>query len=132
MTITAPRHTFKKNERLHHRKVIDQMFTGKGKSVPVFPLRAVFMEIEGADYPPVSVLISVPKRKFKRAVHRNRIKRQIRECYRLHKEILTPTIVSQEKKLAVAFLWLSDEFYATAELEKRMVRLLHIIKEKCV
>lgn len=81
----APRrHTFPLAERLKSRKQIDSLFR-TGKSFSVFPLR-VFYRWEGEALPRVGV--SAPKRHFKRAVDRNRIKRLLREGYRLQKQTL--------------------------------------------
>lgn len=63
------------------------MFAGGSRSFSIFPLRVVWLPVEELDVQ-ASILISVSKRRFKRAVKRNRIKRQIREAYRLNKQIL--------------------------------------------
>lgn len=63
------------------------MFAGGSRSFSIFPLRVVWLPAEELDVQ-ASILISVSKRRFKRAVKRNRIKRQIREAYRLNKQIL--------------------------------------------
>ena len=60
---------------------------GVSKSFSIFPIRVVYMPVEQGEAP-VSILISVSKRRFKRAVKRNRVKRQIREAYRKNKELL--------------------------------------------
>ena len=54
---------------------------GVSKSFSIFPIRVVYMPVEQGEAP-ASILISVSKRRFKRAVKRNRVKRQIREAYR--------------------------------------------------
>ena len=77
-----------KEERLNSRILIEKLFTGGSKSLPAFPLRVVYMIVEGEHLPPVSLLISVPKKRFKRAVKRNLLKRRIRESYRLQKDVL--------------------------------------------
>jgi ribonuclease P protein component len=76
-----------------------------------------------ADDIPVQVLVSVSKRHFKHAVDRNRVKRQVREAYRHHKQILTEN-VQQEQTLAIAFIWLADELYESATVEKSVRKLL--------
>ena len=77
-----------------------------------------------------SILISVSKRRFKRAVKRNRVKRQIREAYRKNKSILLECLQGREQHLAIAFIYLSDELTATAELEEKMKIALARISEK--
>lgn len=127
-----PRHTFSKQERMTSRKLMEQLFAGGRRSMSAFPLRAVFMTMareEGAA--PVQVLISVSKRHFKRAVKRNRVKRQIREAYRLNKQILWEALASKPTEaLAVALLWQADDLRDTAEVERSLVSLLHRMAEK--
>ena len=106
------------------------MFAGGfSRSFSVFPLRAVYMSVEQQEVP-VSILISVPKKRFKRAVKRNRVKRQIREAYRKNKSILLECLQGREQHLAIAFIYLSDELTATAELEEKMKIALSRISEK--
>ena len=78
---------------------------------------------------PVMVMVSVSKRHFKRAVKRNRVKRQIREAYRHHKTILTE-IIAEGKQLAVAFIWLSDELCESTQVERSVKHLLGKVAER--
>ncbi len=110
-------------ERIKSKKLIDTLFTGgRSKSMTAFPMRAVYMPTAASDG--TSILISVPKRCFKRAVKRNRVKRQIREAYRRHKALV------QEYNLAIAFIWLDANLHSSEEVEKQMVNLLRRIGEK--
>ncbi len=125
--------TFKKEERLCSKKLIDRLFNGgKSHSLAAFPLRVVYMEQDREDEKPqVQVLISVPKRCFKLAVKRNRVKRQIREAYRQQKHMLLDTLKKKPNSMVIlAFIWLDDHLHDTDEVYKRVGSLLDRIKEK--
>ncbi|MEG0647404.1 MAG: ribonuclease P protein component [Bacteroides sp.] len=124
--------TLSKAERLHSKTVIDQMFTGGvSKSFSVFPLRVVYMPMPEQEVYS-SILISVSKKRFKRAVKRNRVKRQIREAYRKNKHELLRVLEAQGQPLAIAFIYLSDELIPSAMLEEKMKVLLARMIEKTV
>ncbi len=110
--------------------MIEKMFEGGvSKSFSIFPIRVVYMPVKPGEVP-ASILISVSKRRFKRAVKRNRVKRQIREAYRKNKHLLVDELQHREMCLAVGFIYLSDEFVATAELDEKMKTALLRIAEK--
>lgn len=122
--------TLRKAERLSSKILVGKMFEGGvSKSFSVFPIRIVYMPVEQGEAS-VSILVSVSKRRFKRAVKRNRVKRQIREAYRKNKHLLVEEMERREQRLAIAFIYLSDEFVATAELEEKMKIALSRISEK--
>ena len=79
---------FPKEERLRSKKLIEQLFR-EGSSFNSYPLRFVALHLPQESQPPVQVLVSVSKRYFKKAVDRNRLKRQMREAYRLHKPLIS-------------------------------------------
>ena len=122
--------TFSKKERIVSKKLIEQLFSkGNSHSISAFPLRIVYMEKEREEgEAPVQVMVSVSKRHFKRAVKRNRVKRQVREAYRQHKQLLTEKI-TEGKSLAVAFIWLADELCESTKVEKSVRRLLEKVAE---
>ncbi|WP_308769307.1 ribonuclease P protein component [uncultured Bacteroides sp.] len=122
--------TLPKVERLNSRILIEKLFTGGSKSLPAFPLRIVYMPVEGDTLPIATILISVPKKRFKRAVKRNRVKRQIREAYRKHKQILIDSLKNSNKKVALAFIWLDNELHDSAEVEAKVVKLLQLTAER--
>ena len=122
--------TFSKSERVVSRKLIEQLFSkGSSHSTSAFPLRIVYTQTarETGDEA-VQVLVSVSKRHFKRAVKRNRVKRQIREAYRKNKQRLTER-VPQDMSLAIAFIWLADELHDSLRVEKTVKRLLDKVAE---
>ncbi len=126
----AERFTLSKEERICSKKLINELFTGNGRSMTAFPLRVVFMKRTIVDdQPRAAMLVSVPKRYFKHAVDRNRVKRQVREAFRRNKSIITQNLTDDHEAVAMAFVWLTDEKYPSSEVENRMVRLLTRISE---
>ena len=125
-------HTFSKAERLCSKKLIERLFGGEGKSFPAFPLRVVYMPLTEEEMAAdVSILVSVPKKRFKRAVKRNRVKRQVREAYRRNKHILTEALAAQEvaPRMALAFIWVDGKLHPSVEVEQKVKKLLHHIAE---
>ena len=118
------RNTFKKSERLCSRILMDHLFQGDNRTASSYPIRAVFLPVEGAVQKGASILISVPKKRFHDAVDRNRVKRQIREAYRKNKHALVEQVAQSGKGLLVAFIYVSAEIESTEYVEKRVVRLL--------
>lgn len=122
------RNTFKKSERLCSRILIDSLFQGASHSVSAYPIRAIFLPVAPETQTGVSVLISVPKKRFHDAVDRNRVKRQIREAYRKNKHTLVEQATALGKGLLIAFVYVSDKIETTDYIEKRMTRLLDKMK----
>ena len=107
--------------RLKSKQRIEQLFNGKdSKAASIFPLRAIYRRYSSNDTDDASqqLLFSVSKRHFKRAVKRNRAKRQMREAFRLNKSIIAG------QPMDIAFVWLADNLYDSERVHKAMVRLL--------
>lgn len=119
-----------KKERLNSRILIEKLFSGGSRSLPAFPLRIVYMQVEEENLPAASIMVSVPKKRFKRAVKRNRVKRQIREAYRMHKDILLDALEAAGRKVAVAFIWLDNELHDSSEVEAKVKKLLQLVAER--
>lgn len=132
MPDTQEKHTFRKAERLNSRLLIENLFSGKSKSLPAFPLRIVYMPVEREDFPTAAFLISVSKRRFKRAVKRNRVKRQVREAIRKHKTILTDALKAKGMKASIAFIWLDNSLHPSVEVDEKIKRLLMLAAERFV
>ena len=127
--------TFNKNERLTSRLVIDKLFAGGNASTAAFPLRIVYMQMEkggegDAAEPPVAVLVSVPKKRFRHAVDRNRMKRLVREAYRLNKHILWNALEEKDIRLALAFVCITDTLPTFSTVNKSMRKALVRMVEK--
>lgn len=125
--ISPVSHTFKKEERLCSKKVIDQLFLN-GNSFLIFPLKVVFHEIPLPTSFPAQAGFSVSKKNFKRAVHRNRIKRLMREAYRLNKHELYKQ--SETRQLAVFFIFVGKEITSFAAVESAMNKALKRIAKQ--
>lgn len=108
---------------------MDRLFQGENHSVSAYPLRAVFLPVSTNVQQGVSVLMSVPKKRFHDAVDRNRVKRQLREAYRKHKHVLAEKMADRAQGLLIAFIYVSSQIESTASIEKRMIRLLEKIGE---
>ena len=121
-------HTLRKTERISKRKIIEKLFAGGAHSFSVFPLRVVFLPVEGLDAQ-AAILVSVPKRRFKRAVKRNRVKRLVREAYRTQKHELLEALAAANLQMAIAFIYLSDELADSALIEERVRMALRRINE---
>ena len=123
------RYTLSKEERLSRKRYIDLLFE-KGQSFVAFPLRVVYLPLEEEMSAPVSILISVPKKKFKRAVKRNLIKRQVREAYRVLKYDLIDPLTEKNKRMLIAFLYLDNEIHPFTDIEKAMTKAIRILRDK--
>lgn len=122
-------------ERIDSKKQIDRLFRGgSSKAMSAFPLRMVYMlEERDADSraPQAQMMVSVPKRCFKRAVKRNRVKRQVREAYRLSKHLLDECMQRHpDRQLSMCFIWTADSLRDTAEVMRQMANLLTRLAER--
>ena len=86
--------TLGKQERLKSKKLIEKLYT-EGKTIKMFPLKMVYLKTNHTSNYPAQVGVSVPKRNFRLAVHRNRLKRLLRETYRLQKFIVYNSLEGQ-------------------------------------
>ncbi|MBS1933092.1 MAG: ribonuclease P protein component [Bacteroidetes bacterium] len=132
------KNTLGKNERLKSRKRIEKLFR-EGKSFSTFPIK-VFYTIDHLPLTtsylslPVQAGFSASSKNFKRAVDRNRIKRLMRECYRVQKKNLYEVAVKNNVQLAVFFIYISKELPEYKILYEKMdvilQRLIKIVDEK--
>ena len=135
MPTHAPhKHTLGKQERLCSRKLIDSLFKGGGsRAMSGFPLRMVYAMTERHEGEPAAqILVSVPKRCFERAVKRNRIKRLVREAYRLNKHILADALERHEPQMSatMAFIYTDSHLHDYATVEQRVRNLLTRLSER--
>ena len=124
-------HTLSKAERLYKKKAIDSLFGGGNLSFAAYPFRAVFRVVEREDTP-VRILVSIPKHRLHHAVDRNRMKRLVRESYRLNKSILTEVAEQTGCTVDIAFICISDRVATLREVQRSVCKLLQRTAEALV
>ncbi len=124
--MSTPRFTFPKEEKLKSKKLIGRLFS-EGNSVSSFPIRLVYVETSFQEELKAQAGFSVPKRNFKLAVSRNRIKRLLREAYRHQKPALFNNITTP---YAFMFLYLGKKEPSAKEISDKMEQLLIRFLEK--
>jgi ribonuclease P protein component len=121
-------YTFKKEERLCSKKLIEELFHN-GSSFLLYPFRIVWLIYPLPLDVPVQVLINVPKRRFKKAVDRNLIKRRIREVYRLHKSAeLYPLFEGQTAQMLLGIQFVGKEIPDYEFIHKKFLLALIQLK----
>lgn len=120
---------FNKEERLTGDKRIENLFAC-GKSFVAYPLRIVFLEKASQNLSLPEVLVSIPKKRIKSAVGRNRMKRIVRESFRMNKHILNDVLKDDCKHLEIAFVYVKDELTDFSTVEKGMRNALFEIKNR--
>ena len=117
---------FPSAEKLKSTKLIGELFS-EGKSITQFPIKLVYLPIKNSEDTCYKCGVSVPKRNFKKAVHRNRLKRLIRETYRKNKYIAINNIA---QPYAFMFIYLGKEKQDYSQLFLQMEKLLKKFVEK--
>lgn len=110
---------FKRKNHLKSKRIIDSLFLS-GKALNKFPLRLLLEEVNESDFVGVQVMISVPKRRHKLAVVRNRIRRLISEAYRLNSVELQQQIASEKKHLAIAIIYSGKKEHNYSDIQEKM------------
>lgn len=118
--------TLGKEEKLKSKKLIERLYAD-GKSVKKFPLRMVFLQVDHTSSFPAQAGFSVAKRNFKLAVDRNRIKRLLRETYRLQKGIIYSNV---NEPYVFMISYLGKDEWKYNDLYKKMEELLLLFLEE--
>jgi ribonuclease P protein component len=92
-----------------------------------YPFRVVYLETVHSPATPLSILISIPKKRLKSAVDRNRMKRLVREAYRLNKNLIEDALLLKEGHIDVAFIYVKDELSDFATVEQGMQKALRAL-----
>jgi ribonuclease P protein component len=120
-------HTFRKEEKLCSKKLMGELFLS-GNNLLCYPLRIVWKtyEVLPSDSPS-QVGFSVPKRLFRHASDRNRLKRLLRESYRLQKHILYDALSHSGTRMALMFVYIATEQLPYSKLEPAVSKAIQKI-----
>lgn len=124
--------TLQKEERLRGIKLIESLYQNSS-SFLCYPYKINWQLVSVATDSPAKILLSVSKKRFKRAVDRNLLKRRMREGYRLQKqEFLFPTLKENEKQVIFSVTYIGKEITDTSFMMQKMQKLLQALAEKLV
>jgi len=119
------RNTFGKEEHLCGKTAIDELYN-TGERFFLYPFRILYKRVPKESVP-VRCLVNAPKRRFKHAVDRNRLKRLMREAYRKNKHALFEMMEKEDATMQVAITYNGDTIESQAFVEKRMRKVLEQI-----
>ncbi|WP_066757330.1 ribonuclease P protein component [Crocinitomix algicola] len=123
------KHTLKKSERLKSRLAIGEVYT-KGKTLKKYPILAKFTPYIFNDNEVLKMGVAVPKKRIRKAVHRNRIRRQIKEAYRLNKWMLKEELTANKTSLALFFIYTGKENVDYSEIEAKIKVILKDLRKQ--
>jgi ribonuclease P protein component len=115
--------SFRKDEILRKKKLTEQLFA-EGSTFFIYPFKIFWLAIPLEAPNPAQILISVGKRSFKNATDRNRVKRQIREVYRVHKHELYDQLVKARLHCILGIIYTTNAHLPTEELEVKIKAVL--------
>jgi len=113
-------------EKLKNKKVFEALFL-EGNHLTSFPIKLIYLKTDYNDGPTIKVGVVAPKKKFKKAVDRNRVKRLLREAYRLNKPLIFNNI---EGNYALLFLYLGKKIPSYNDVDMAMKQLLQAFLKK--
>lgn len=137
--MTGQKHplSFPKRERLHHRTAVELLFS-RGESVYAYPLRMFYLILPGEELTPalhpdtlsdvgrLQMMVTIPKKKFKRAVKRVLMRRRVKEAYRLDRLPLRDMVEHdpQGRYMLLAFIYAGDKLADSSKIRRQMGKLL--------
>jgi ribonuclease P protein component len=122
---------FPKCERMTSKKEIDTLFL-TGEAFFVYPFKVIcqIREVKTETFETLQVLISVPKRNFKRANKRNHFRRLMKEAYRLNKQSLQAQLKSTNQSLRLVIVYHTKEELSYQTILPKVIQVLNKLEEK--
>jgi len=114
---------FRKSERLCSKKDIQSLFE-QGNSFGVYPFRLIWLKIDDETNDLARIVVSIPKRRFKRAVKRNLLRRRIKESYRLRKGTFYEELTQLNTRVNFVVIYTGDKVMSYHELDRKITSLL--------
>jgi len=121
--------TFTKEERLSSKKIIEQL-SQKGNSFFEYPFKVIWLKTPLQTKYPVQIVIGVPKRNFKKAVDRNKIRRRIKEAYRKNKNIIYNFLEEKKIQCALMLVYTAKTEIEYKEIESKIILTLQRLTGK--
>ena len=122
-------YTFKKEERLCNKRLLEQLFH-KGSSFLCYPFRVSWLAATETLPATVQVVFPVAKKRYKSAVDRNLIRRRTREAYRLHKQVNLYDLIKADKKLLLSISYIGKQIEPYELMEQKMLKLFKQLCEQ--
>ncbi|MEM9144191.1 MAG: ribonuclease P protein component [Bacteroidota bacterium] len=117
---------FPKDERLKRKKLFEALFR-EGSSITVYPIKLIYLRTPLSTEKKNQAAMAVPKKNFRKAVQRNRVKRMLREAYRLNK---SQVFNNSYGKFAFLFLYIGKEMVPYGDIERNMQAVLRKFLKK--
>ena len=101
-----------------------------GKSFFLYPFKVFYVRDNIPTVSPAQILITVPKRSFKKAVDRNRVKRLVRESYRKNKKVLNDNLIRDNINLILGLVYVGETILSYQEIERKLILILQRLIEQ--
>ncbi|GAB4313655.1 MAG: hypothetical protein Kow00127_04720 [Bacteroidales bacterium] len=121
--------SFPRKERLRRKNIIDHLFR-QGNRISQYPLTLIWCEADLPEEVPVQVMFAVSKKKVRKAWKRNRIRRQMREAWRLNRHQLAEKVESSDGQIAVSVIYGDSELPDYQKLEAKIILALQRLQEE--
>jgi ribonuclease P protein component len=115
------RNTFGKTERLALNNRIEILFAS-GMTISAYPVKIIWLPFQESMDFPVQILFTVSSKRFKKAVNRNRIKRQMKEIYRVEKKIFYDELREKNKQLLIGIIYIGNDVKPRMEILRNKIR----------